>query len=96
MDNMDNIKGILNLSLGPKTDNIDNPPNFLDLISLKKTIDDAIAALPTSDIIEPSQKDALIASCDKLRATLETPHDTVFRIVMGVRYIPCTKCQNWY
>lgn len=56
----------------------------MSLESITQFIGDAVDSLPAGDKIEPRQKEALIAACDKLKAAVETPLDFVFRLMMGV------------
>lgn len=58
-------------------------PN-MNLQIITRYINDVVGSLPAGDKIEPRKKEALIAACDKLKASVENPLAFVFRLMMGV------------
>lgn len=48
----------------------------------------ARADVPPSDVKE-EKRAALLAACEKLKGSLETPLEATVRVVFGVNFLPC-------
>lgn len=58
--------------------------SFSDIIKL---VNEAVGTLPSGNDVKNEERMELIAACERMKASLESPLEFVTRIIFGVNYL---------